>query len=1153
MLKNCAFALVLAVVFTETPISLQAAGPASSEESPGDFVEPLVIVEDPPPVQMLVPGFVVRELPVTLRNLNNLRYRADGKLYALGYDGDVWLLSDTDGDGLEETATRFFDSQGRLRGPIGMAVIPEGHHLLADVNGRPLQQARGVVVASKGKVSALLDRDGDDVAETEQIIASGWQEIPQNVDAVGVAIHPDDGAIYFGLGTAAFNNAYLLDENGRSHFDLKSERGTIQRIAPDLSERTTVCTGVRFIIGMDFNDDRELIVTDQEGATWLPNGNPYDELLLIRPGRHYGFPPRHPKHLPQVFDEPSLFDYGPQHQSTCGLAFNRPHAPGGPIFGPESWRGDVFVCGESRGKLYRTQLTKDANGELVAANQIIGCLGMLTVDCCISPRGDLLVACHSGGPDWGTGPTGEGKIFAIRYSEGNVALPVSVWAAGPQEVHVAFDRALDPGHLQALAPRTMITYGEYVAAADRFESIRPGYAVTELQQSKPRYRLPVHSVSVTPDRRTLILSTATHPAAVQYALTLPGLGRETLADVPGTLPQHPEVDLAYALTGVRATWTPHDPNVAGWTGWLPHLDLGLAQTVTRGDLELDRLWKAIEQPGTLIIETQFDLRGLFSPAVQPGSTLDYESAEDRWIQDPALHMEVPMEAVVDVAGGRIDVSAQPDSQTQRYTVHLDRESPDPVSVSIQIPTGGARPSVGVSWSATFGDGRSRSGPLALHRFVLPWVRLDAVDPAPASPRVIPELAGGSWGRGRRIFLSETAGCAKCHVAHGTGGEIGPDLSNLIHRDYASVHRDLTQPSFAINPDYITYVAALRDGRVLTGAIRTERDQLLIGDKEGKVIRVHRDDVERLQPSSLSVMPEKLSEKLEPQQMRDLLTFLLQSPPRMPHDSPLPEPPPRTRDEVSTILAGSEPEFSFAASAPSAPNPQPPQLLRILLVAGAKDHGPGEHDYPAWLTAWSQLLEAAEAVAVTTAMEWPTEEQLQAADTIAFFQKGSWNAERAAAIDTHLAKGGGLVYIHWAVEGGPQAPAFAQRIGLASHAAQLKYRHGPLELGFETGRGHPIARNFDRVHFHDESYWLMQGDPSRIRVIGTGMEDGAPRPLFWTYEPSAGRVFVSIPGHYSWTFDDPLFRILLLRGLAWSARESVDRFNDLSVLGVTLAD
>ena len=34
-------------------------------------------------------------------------------------------------------------------------------------------------------------------------------------------------------------------------------------------------------------------------------------------------------------------------------------------------------------------------------------------------------------------------------------------------------------------------------------------------------------------------------------------------------------------------------------------------------------------------------------------------------------------------------------------------------------------------------------------------------------------------------------------------------------------------------------------------------------------------------------------------------------------------------------------------------------VRVLLVAGPKDHGPGQHDYPAWQKAWLQLLPAAE--------------------------------------------------------------------------------------------------------------------------------------------------------------------------------------------------
>jgi len=1109
-------------------------------------VEQLVPLQNPPAVQMLVPGFEVDALPVELTNINNVRYRADGKLLALGYDGNISLLSDVDGDGREETVTRFFENKSSLRGPIGMAVIPGNHALFADSKRDGKTVGQGVIVASKGKITAVLDLDGDDVAETERVIATGWKEIPQNVDAVGIAIHPDDGAIYFGLGTAAYNNAYLLDGDGKSEFDLASERGTVQRIAPDLSSRTTVCTGIRFPIGMEFDGNKELFVTDQEGATWLPNGNPFDELLQIRPGKHYGFPPRHPKHLPNVFDEPSVFDYAPQHQSTCGMIFNTPVQTNGPIFGPADWRGDLIVCGESRGKLYRTRLIRNADGDYVADNQLIGCLKMLTVDCCISPRGDLIVACHSGGPDWGTGPSGIGKLFRIRYVDPAAAQPTSVWASGPQEVRIGFDRPLDPQLLKNFATQSAITYGDYVAAGDRFESIRPGYAVTQLQQSAPRKRLPIYSAGVTADRQTLVLTTGIHRFANTFAIQLPRFSQDAAKPLTDDeFSQIPSIDLAYSLRGVIATWEPKDAAQQRWQGWLPHIDLEISRKLSRSDLELAQLWERIEQPGELTLSTQIDPRGLLFPAVQPNSKLDYERSEDHWITEQIVRLRSVRPFSIEIGdASKIQASTLIDGMHE-VPFSIAQEHAALIPMKIRQKTGGTELGIRIHWSAKCSDGSQHEGPLALHRFVVPWTKLDQAEPSISQERSIPELAEASWGRGRQIFLSEEAACSKCHVAHGVGGLVGPDLSNLVHRDYASVLRDVTQPSFAINPDFITYAALTTDGRALTGVIQSDADRVLIADKEGKTTELQRSEIDSLMPSSISIMPEGLPARLGPERTRDLLAYLLLSPPRMPADTKMLAPPPRSRSEVTKILSGAA---VLARSDEKSPLP-----LHLLLVAGQKDHGPGEHDYPAWLKAWSELLAAAPGVTVDTAMEWPSAEQIQAADTIVFYQKGSWSAERAKAIDEHLEKGRGLVYLHWAVEGNGEASAFAERIGLASNAKQIKYRHGPLDLSFAASIDHPISRNFDRVHFHDESYWLLIGEPSRLQILGTGSEDGNARPLFWTVEPSKGRVFVSILGHYSWTFDDPLFRILVFRGIAWSAGRSVDQFNELVTLGATTTD
>lgn len=246
------------------------------------------------------------------------------------------------------------------------------------------------------------------------------------------------------------------------------------------------------------------------------------------------------------------------------------------------------------------------------------------------------------------------------------------------------------------------------------------------------------------------------------------------------------------------------------------------------------------------------------------------------------------------------------------------------------------------------------------------------------------------------------------------------------------------------------------------------------------------------------------------------------------------PPPRPQAEVEKLLSGAQQVVDK-------------KPLRIVLVAGPKDHDQGEHDYPAWQKIWSRLLAESPHTEIDTAWEFPKQEQIDAADVLVFYQRGRWDAARAAAMDPFLARGGGAVYIHWAVDGRGGEEAMAERIGLAALGGSIGYRHGDIDVDFSHNPEHPISRNLKQVQWVDESYWRLRGDPSRITLLGTGVEEGEPRPLFWTVTHGRGRVFVSIPGHYAWTFDDPVFRTMLLRGIAWAGHRDVDRFNELATL------
>lgn len=245
------------------------------------------------------------------------------------------------------------------------------------------------------------------------------------------------------------------------------------------------------------------------------------------------------------------------------------------------------------------------------------------------------------------------------------------------------------------------------------------------------------------------------------------------------------------------------------------------------------------------------------------------------------------------------------------------------------------------------------------------------------------------------------------------------------------------------------------------------------------------------------------------------------------------PPPRSQAEVDSLLAGAQPLVEE-------------KPLHVVLVAGPKDHDVGEHDYPNWQKVWSRLLAREEQTKVDTAWEFPDENQIDAADVLVFYQRGRWNDERAAAIDPFLARGGGAVYIHWAVDGRGGEQEMAKRIGLASLGGSIGYRHGPIHVDFSHNPHHPIARNLTEVDWVDESYWRFEEILHKSLSWGQVLRRESPAPCFGPLSTDAdGCSFRSLG-----TTCGPLtiqFSGQSSCGIAWAGRRNVDRFNELVAL------
>jgi putative heme-binding domain-containing protein len=171
--------------------------------------------------------------------------------------------------------------------------------------------------------------------------------------------------------------------------------------------------------------------------------------------------------------------------------------------------------------------------------------------------------------------------------------------------------------------------------------------------------------------------------------------------------------------------------------------------------------------------------------------------------------------------------------------------------------------------------QSRPGPVhdLFERFVPDAQRVarlgNVIDPAALLARK------GDAARGRELYFKLGSLCVNCHKVGGTGGAVGPDLSQIGKKyNRAQLLESILEPSKVIDPPYVAYLVETTDGKVLTGVVASKTPtEVVLRDAEAKEVRVPAAKVAKMQPQKKSLMPDLLLRDLTAGQAADLLEFL----------------------------------------------------------------------------------------------------------------------------------------------------------------------------------------------------------------------------------------------------------------------------------------
>lgn len=133
------------------------------------------------------------------------------------------------------------------------------------------------------------------------------------------------------------------------------------------------------------------------------------------------------------------------------------------------------------------------------------------------------------------------------------------------------------------------------------------------------------------------------------------------------------------------------------------------------------------------------------------------------------------------------------------------------------------------------------------------------------------IAKANLAKGKVIFQNT---CGACHMLHGEGGQIGPDITGSNRTNTAYLLSNILNPSGDLQEDYKLVVVTTQDGRTYSGNVIAENDRNITLRIVGQdPINISKSQIQSRDVTEKSMMPEGLLNNLTDKEVLDLFAYL----------------------------------------------------------------------------------------------------------------------------------------------------------------------------------------------------------------------------------------------------------------------------------------